>query len=203
MDVVSFKVQAEGTVDDYAEGSTARADLEASLADSTGCFFPCIIQLTITAGEDAGTSRRLEAVDNQVVIETELSIPSGGDSPSSVNASSVLAATEELMSGGVDAISEALNVPVTSITEAPAVAEGVTVLVRSDSEMAQAAAATGAPVPEAEDEATKSKQSMEMGVVIGSVFGSVAMVCVLLGLACLWRKMHSPAKVRPATQAGN
>ena len=86
---VSVTIKAEGNVNDYAEGSPAKAKLEKDLATLFKCLAPCILTATVTAASinvkadmaipagSAGSSAALVAVQAAASAVTPASASSG------------------------------------------------------------------------------------------------------------------------------
>jgi hypothetical protein len=115
--VITLNLQIAGDVNDFGQGSNARANLEANFRLRLECYDPCHLRLLISSA----------SVNVQAVVTVPN--PPAGTAPSASTASlasTVLAAARALASQTPEALSAALAV---TVTQAPAmtVAENVTV----------------------------------------------------------------------------
>ena len=107
--VITLNLQIAGDVNDFGQGSIARANLEANFRLRLGCYDPCQLRLLISSAS--------------VNVQAQITVPNppAGTAPSAPTANlapTVLAAVRALTSQPLAALSAALEV---TVTQAPAI----------------------------------------------------------------------------------
>ena len=165
--VITLNLQIAGDVNDFGQGSSARANLEANFRSRLECYDPCQFRLLISSAS--------------VNIQAQITVPNppAGTAPSAPTANlaaTVLAAAAALTSQPAAALSAALAV---TVTQAPTitVAENVAV------PMIVAPPPPSSPSGSALDDVLSNLGSIQMGTstqtVIIIVVAVVALVCAL------------------------
>ena len=166
--VITLNLQIAGDVNDFAPGSSARANLEANFRSRLECYDPCLFRLLISSA--SVNLQALMTVPN----------PPAGTAPSAPTANltaTVLAAATALTSQPATALSAALAV---TVTQAPTitVAENVAV------PMIVAPPPPSSPSSSALDDILSDLVSIQMAIsmqttIIIIVVAVVAGVCVI------------------------
>ena len=165
--VITLNLQIAGDVNDFGQGSSARANLEANFRSRLECYDPCQFRLLISSAS--------------VNIQAQITVPNppAGTAPSAPTANlaaTVLAAAAALTSQPAAALSAALAV---TVTQAPTitVAENVAV------PMIVAPPPPSSPSGSALDDVLSNLGSIQKGTstqtVIIIVVAVVALVCAL------------------------
>jgi hypothetical protein len=180
--VITINLQVAGDVNDFAPGSSARANLEGNFRSRLECYDPCLFRLLISSA----------SVNVQAVI-TVPNPPTGTapSFPTSNLAATVLAAATALTSQPLAALSVALAV---TVTQAPAitVAENVAV------PMVVAPPPPSSPSGSALDDVLSDLGSIQMGTSMQTII--IIVVAIVAG-ACVIAIAFYFCGVRPGNKS--
>jgi hypothetical protein len=180
--VITINLQVAGDVNDFAPGSSARANLEGNFRSRLECYDPCLFRLLISSA----------SVNVQAVITVPN--PPTGTAPSFPTANlaaTVLAAATALTSQPLAALSVALAV---TVTQAPAitVAENVAV------PMVVAPPPPSSPSGSALDDVLSDLGSIQMGTSMQTII--IVVVAIVAG-ACVIAIAFYFCGVRPGNKS--
>ena len=185
--VITLNLQVAGDVNDFAPGSSARANLEANFRYKLACYDPCQLRLLISSA----------SVNVQALI-TVPNPPAGAtpNFPTANLAATVLAAATALTSQPLAALSGALAV---TVTQAPA----VTVAENVAMPIVVAPPPSPSPSPTPMSPMSKGASAVETSGSAGIIIGVIACVIIILVLALviLYRRRRNIRKLIVVTPA--
>jgi hypothetical protein len=169
--VITLELQVAGDVNDFSQGSSARANLEANFRSSLACYDPCLLRLLISSA--SVSVHALITVPNSA-------LGTASSAPTANLAAAVLAAATALTSQPAAALSAALAVTVTqepTITVAENVAAAMVVAPPPPSQVAPPS--SGSVLDGFLSDLSSIQTAISMQTTIMIIVAVVAGVCAL------------------------
>jgi hypothetical protein len=165
--VITINLQVAGDVNDFAPGSSARANLDANFRSSLACYIPCLLRLLISSAS--------------VNVQAQITVPNppAGTAPSFPTAdlaATVLAAATALTSQPLAALSVALAV---TVTQAPAITVAENIVVPMVVAIPPPSSPSGSALDDVLSDLGSIQRDKSMQTIIIIVVAVVAGVCAL------------------------
>ena len=185
--MITLELQVAGDVNDFSQGSSARANLEANFRSSLACYDPCLLRLLISSA----------SVSVHVLITVPNSaLGTASSAPTANLAAAVLAAAVALTSQPAAALSAALAVTVTqapTITVAENVAAAMVVAPPPPSQVAPPS--SGSAFILSDLSSIQTAISMQTSIMI--IVAVVAGVCLLaMAIYFCWVRPGNKSRVQ-------
>jgi hypothetical protein len=187
--VITLELQVAGDVNDFSQGSSARANLEANFRSSLACYDPCLLRLLISSA----------SVSVHVLITVPNSaLGTASSAPTANLAAAVLAAAVALTSQPAAALSAALAVTVTqapTITVAENVAAAMVVAPPPPSQVAPPSSGSALDDFLSDLSSIHTATSMQTSIMI--IVAVVAGVCLLaMAIYFCWVRPGNMSRVQ-------
>jgi hypothetical protein len=186
--VITLELQVAGDVNDFSQGSSARANLEANFRSSLACYDPCLLRLLISSA----------SVSVHVLITVPNSALGASNAPTANLAAAVLAAAVALTSQPAAALSAALAVTVTqapTITVAENVTAAMVLAPPPPSQVAQPS--SGSALDDFLSDLSSIQTAISMQTTIMIIVALVAGVCLLaMAIYFCWVRPGNKSRVQ-------
>jgi len=187
--VITLELQVAGDVNDFSQGSSARANLEANFRSSLACYDPCLLRLLISSA--SVSVHALITVPNSA-------LGTASSAPTANLAAAVLAAATALTSQPAAALSAALAVTVTqapTITVAENVAAAMVVAPPPPSQVAPPS--SGSVLDGFLSDLSSIQTAISMQTTIMIIVAVVAGVCLLaMAIYFCWVRPGNKSRVQ-------
>ena len=192
--MITLELQVAGDVNDFSQGSSARANLEANFRSSLECYDPCLLRLLISS-----------ASVNVHALITVPNSPMGtaSSAPTANLAATVLAAAIALTSQPAEALSVALAVTVTqapTITVAENVPAAMVIAPPPPSPVAPPPSGSSLDLfSDLSSIQTAIGMQTNIMIIVAVVAGVCLLAIVILAIYCCWVRPGNKSQVHPAS----